>query len=181
MTDFAVLNFLSYKFFDMKTIVQKLLVFTALILLPYYGFSQSGYTQATDMDVDSVYIGGTYTQAQVQAKWGTPTNYRSHMSEFGLDEEYIYAQDQLSNLFRFGEDGIFKAFFIETSNFAVYTAFSGGIKVGDNISRIEAIGLGTPILKSNGKYHLHRNNSDDPLVFEHSNGVITSIMFDTSI
>jgi hypothetical protein len=165
----------------MKTFVQKLLVCAALILLPYYGYSQSGYTQATDMDVDSVYIGGTYTQAQVQAKWGTPTNYRSHMSEIGLDEEYIYAQDQLSNLFRFGEGGIFHSFTIETSNFPVYTTFSGGIKVGDNISRVQAIGLGTPVLESDGKYYLYRNNWDDPLVFKHSNGVITMISFMTSV
>ena len=165
----------------MKTFVQKLLVFAALILLPYYGYSQSGYEEATDMDVNSVYIGGTYTQVQVQAKWGTPTTYWSGSSEFGLDKEYTYTQNQLINLFRFSDDGIFVFFYIRTSNFSVYTAFIGGIKVGDNISRIQAIGLGTPVLKSNGKYYLHRNYSDAPLVFEHSNGVITAISFDTSI
>jgi len=169
------------KIIAMKTFVQKLFVFVALIMLPHCGFSQSGYTQATDMDVDSVYIGGTYTQAQVQEKWGTPTRYWSGTSEFGLDEEYTYTQNQLINLFRFSDDGIFVFFYIRTSNFSVYTAFSGGIKVGDNISRIEAIGLGTPVLKSNGKYYLHRNNCDDPLVFEHSNVIITTISFDTSI
>ena len=84
------LDFLNYKMFAMKTIVQTLFVFVALILLPYYGFSQSGYEGATDMDVDSVYIGGTYTQAQIQAKWGTPTKYRSNTSEFGLNETYTY-------------------------------------------------------------------------------------------
>ncbi len=165
----------------MKTIVQKLLFYIALILLPYYGYSQSGYTQATDMDVDSVYIGGTYTQTQVQEEWGAPTKYRSNTSEFGLNEEYTYAQDQLINLFRFSDNGIFVSFHIRTSNFAVYTAFSGGIKVGDNISRIQAIGLGTPVLESDGKYYLYRNNYDDPLVFEHSNGVITEISFVSAI
>ncbi len=166
----------------MKIIVQKLLVFATLILLPYSAFSQSRYAQTTpDLDVKGVYIGATYTQAQVQAKWGTPTKYLSHTSEFGLNEEYTYAQDQLINIFCFGEDGVFHSFTIETSNFAVYTAFSGGIKVGDNISRVQAIGLGTPVLKSDSKYYLHRNNSDDALEFEHSNGVITRILFDTSI
>ena len=71
----------------MKTIVQKLICAT-LMMLPYVGFSQSGYTQATDMDVNGVFIGGTYVKAQVEAKWGTPTKYRSGMSEFGLDETY---------------------------------------------------------------------------------------------
>ena len=168
----------------MKTIIQKLLVIAALILLPYYGFSQLHEAHTSDLDVKgtySIYIGSIYTQAQVQAKWGTPTTYWSGSSEFGLDKEYTYTQNQLINLFRFSDDGIFVFFYIRTSNFSVYTAFSGGIKVGDNISRIQAIGLGTPVLKSNGKYYLHRNYSDDPLVFEHSNGVITAISFDTSI
>jgi hypothetical protein len=165
----------------MKTIVQKLLVCVALILLPFYGFPQLLNAQATDLDVDSVYIGGTYTQAQVQAKWGTPTTYWSGTSESGLDEEYVYIQNLLYDSFLFGEDGIFHSFTIETSNFSVYTAFSGGIKVGDNISRVQAIGLGTPVLESDGKYYLYRNNYDDPLVFKHSNGVITQISFVTSV
>ncbi|MFA5850447.1 MAG: hypothetical protein WC833_11265 [Bacteroidales bacterium] len=165
----------------MKIIVQKLQVFTALILLPYYGFSQLHCAHTTDFDVDSVYIGGIYTQAQVQAKWGTPTTYWSGTSESGLNEEYVYIQNLLYNSFLFCEDGIFHTFTIETSNFSVYTAFSGGIKVGDNISRVQAIGLGTPVLKSDGKYYLYRNNCDDPLEFEHSNGVITQISFMTSV
>ncbi|MFA5850446.1 MAG: hypothetical protein WC833_11260 [Bacteroidales bacterium] len=164
----------------MKTIAQTIFVFVALILLPHYGFSQLRYAQTTTLDVKGVFIGATYTQTQVVAKWGTPTEYWSGTSECGLNEEYIYIQDQRSNLFRFGDDGFFHAFFIETSNFPVYTTFSGGIKVGDNISRVQAIGLGTPVLKSDGKYYLNRNNSDDPLVFEHSNGVITRISFEIS-
>ena len=175
------MRLITLKIVIMKTIVQKLLVCVALILLPYYGFSQSRYAHTTDLDVKGVYIGATYTQTQVVAKWGTPTRYWSGTSEFGLNEEYTYIQDQLYNTFSFGEDGVFHSFTIETSNFAVYTTFSGGIKVGDNISRIQAIGLGTPVLKSDGKYYLHRNNCDDPLVFEHSNGVITQISFVTSI
>jgi len=161
----------------MKTIVQKLLC-AALLLLPGYGFSQIlGYTQATDMDVNGIFIGGTYTKAQVEAKWGTPTKYWSGTSENGLNEEYSYS----NNLFRFSENGVFETFNIKTSNFAVYTAFSGGIKVGDNISRIKAIGFGTPVLQSDGTYWLNRNNSDDPLIFYQSNGVITRIYFMTSV
>jgi hypothetical protein len=166
----------------MKTIVQKLLVFAALILLPYYGFSQLLFAHTTDLDVKGVYIGGIYTQAQVQAAWGTPTKYWSGITEFGyLNEAYVYTKDQLNNSFLFGEDGIFHTFTIRTSNFPVYTTFSGGIKVGDNISRVQTIGLGTPVLESDGKYYLYRNNCDDPLMFEHSNGVITMISFFTSV
>jgi hypothetical protein len=161
----------------MKRIIQTIICVT-LLILPHYGFSQSGYLKATSMDVNGVFIGGTYTKAQVEVKWGgTPTKYRSEMSEFGLDEEYYYA----TNLFRFSDNGIFHSFAIETSNFVVYTAFSGGIKVGDNISRIQSIGLGMPVLQSDGSYHLRRNNATDPLEFEHSNGVITKISFMSSM
>ena len=126
----------------MKRIVQKIICAT-LLMLPYYGFSQSWYTQATDMDVNGVFIGGTYTKTQVEAKWGgTPTKYWSGTSEFGLEEAYYYT----TNLFRFSYNGVFDTFNIKTSNFVVYTTFSGGIKVGDNISRIQTIGLGRRFL-----------------------------------
>ena len=69
----------------MKIIVQ-IIICAIFLMLPYYGFSQLGYTQATGMDVNGVFIGGTYTKTQVEAKWGgTPTKYRSGTSEFGLD------------------------------------------------------------------------------------------------
>ena len=160
----------------MKTIIQTITCAT-LLMLPYYGFSQSGYTQATDMDVNGVFIGGAYTKVQVQAIWGIATTYWSGMSEFGLDESYYYHPD---NLFCFSDNGRFNSFYIRTSTFVVYTAFSGGIKVGDNISRVSAIGLGTPVLQSDGTYKLSRNDSTDLLVFKHTNGVITEISFTTS-
>jgi hypothetical protein len=165
----------------MKTIIQKILC-AVLISLPNYGLAQTlGYTQATDIDVNGIFIGGTYTKAQVQAQWGGATQYWSNMSENGLDESYDYSINQLNNQFLFGENGTFHTFNIRVSNFAVYTAFSGGIKVGDNISRIQSIGLGTPVLQSNGAYKLWRNNGEDPITFHHSNGIITRIYFMTSI
>ena len=72
------------------------------------------------MDVNGVFIGGKYTRPQVEAKWGIPTFYWSGMSEFGLSEEYNYT----TNIFRFSDNGIFNSFYIRTSNFVVFTAFS---------------------------------------------------------
>ena len=163
----------------MKTIIQTLLC-AALILLPNYGFAQTlGYKQATDMDVSGIFIGGTYTKAQVLAQWGEPAQYWGESSEFGLSEVYDYVIDQLVHQFHFGDNGVFHTFNIRTSHFVVYTAFSGGIKVGDPISRIQSIGLGTPVLQSDGTYRL--GQGDDPLVFYHSNGIITRIYFMTSV
>ena len=156
---------------NMKTII-KTIICATLILLPHYGFSQ-----ATDIDVKGIIIGDAYTKAQVQAKWGTPTQYRSNMSEFGLDEVYDYSTNQ----FCFGDNGILNSFYINTPDFPVFTAYSGGVKVGDTLSRISTIGLGIPVLQSDGSYYLFRNGWDDPVVFKHSNGVITQISFTTSI
>jgi hypothetical protein len=169
----------------MKTIV-KAIIFTVLLILPFYCFSQYGFTKALDIDVKGIFIGGQYTKIQVQAKWGTPTKYWSMMTEFGLDEEYTYTTiNKHDNTFRFGDDGRFHAFYVNNPNFVVYTAKSGGIKVGDNISRIAGIGLGTPVLQTtgahNGAYYLFRPNIDDPIVFGHKNGVITWISYTMSI
>ena len=161
----------------MKKIVQ-VIICVALLMLPYNGFSQSRYyDHAMDMDVSGVFIGGTYTKTSVENVWGGATTYRSSMSEFGLNETYYYD----TTLFRFGDNGIFHSFNIKSSNFIVYTAFQGGIKVGDNIARVQTIGLGTPVLQNDGTYHLRRNNSTDPLIFTQSNGTITQIRFVTSI
>jgi len=72
-------------------------------------------------------------------------------------------------------------FYIDTPDFPVFTKYNGGIKVGDTLSKLNALGLGTLVLQSDGSYYLWQNNSDDPLVFEHSNGVITQIRFITYI
>ncbi len=159
----------------MKTLV-KIVFLATIIFLPFCGFSQIlGYTQATDMDVNGIFIGGKYTKAQVIAKWGTPTEYWSGTSENGLIEEYYYS----TTTFRFSENGVFETFGIGTSNFSVYTAKSGGIKVGDPISRISAIGLGTPVLQNDGSYSVL--SGDNWFTFKHSNGTITEIWFVTSV
>ncbi len=164
----------------MKTTV-KLALLVIFSILTSLGFAQSRYGngQPTDMDVNGVFIGGTYTKAQVTAKWGTPTKYRSSMSEFGLNEVYDYS----SNQFLFGDNGIFHSFSIDTPNFVVYKSKSGGFKVGDNVSRINAIGLGAPMLKPDGTGVIQ--SGDDWFTFGYTtsgkNNIITWISFVSSI
>jgi hypothetical protein len=149
----------------------KILICATLAIIPYLGFAQHGEPWNSDMDVNGINIGSVYTKAQVTAQWGTPTQYWSGMSEFGLDEEYNYT----SNLFRFSDNGIFVEFGINTPNFIVYTAKSGGLKVGDPISRIEAIGLGEPLLQPDGSYRIP--SGDDRFTVGSENGIITWISF----
>ena len=176
----------SKKITNMNTSI-KTVIFAALIMLPFSASAQSGgdnlwgFTGPTDMDVRGIFIGGRYTRAQVQAQWGVPTTYRSSMSDRGLNEVYDYGVDPNNSQFLFGENGFFVSFTIVSRDFPVYTARSGGIRVGDNISRVQTIGLGTPVRQPNGTFHLYRG-WDDPLVFRvTSAGVITMILYSTSI
>lgn len=154
----------------MKTIVKKLIL-AVLILSPVCGFAQHTFTQATDMDVSGIFIGGKYRKVQVVAKWGNPTSYRSNTSEFGTNETYHYSD----NLFRFSDNGYFNSFYINTPNFVVCTSLDGGLKVGDHISRIYEIGLGRPVRQGDGTYRIP--SGDDRFIVGHSDGKITWISF----
>jgi hypothetical protein len=89
------------------------------------------------MDINGIFLYGKYTKTQVTAKWGTPTQYRSSESEFGLNETYRYSD----NVFRFSDNGIFHSFYIKTSAFVVYKSKNGGFKVGDPLSKVKDTGL----------------------------------------
>ena len=162
----------------MKTII-KTIIYATLMMLPYSVFSQSGYTCATDLDVKGIFIGGTYTKAQVQAKWGSPTQYRSNTSENGLNEVYDYSTNQFS----FNDNGIFNTFYINTPDFPIFTKFNGGIKVGDTLSKLNSLGLGTLVMQNDTSFALVRNNCDDSIIFtfRQSDEVITQIRFMTTI
>jgi hypothetical protein len=140
------------------------------------------HSQPTNMDVMGLFIGGTYIKRQIENQlWGSVTSYRSSMSEqTGLNEVlvYIMCTSMLPNQFRLSRNGIFYSFDVRVRYFPVFTAFNGGVRVGDNISRVQAIGLGTPVRQSNGNYHLVRSGLSNPLVFHVSGaGVITRMMF----
>ena len=126
------------KWRGMKAVITTV-VFATLMMLPYSAFAQSrgdnlwGFTGPTDMDVRGIFIGGRYTRTQVQARWGVPTQHISHMTDRGLVEEYTYGSQPLHNTFRFGENGFFHTFVIASRDFSVYTARSGGIRVGERM------------------------------------------------
>ena len=177
----------SKKITNMKTVITTV-IFAALIMLPFSASAQSGgdnlwgFTGPTDLDVRGVHIGGRYTRAQVQARWGVPTTYRSSVSDRGLNEVYDYGVGQNNSQFLFGENGFFHSFVIASRDFTVLTRFSGGIRVGDNISRVQAIGLGVPVRQSDGSFHLWLFGSDMMLGFEvSSSNIITLIWYSTPI
>jgi hypothetical protein len=157
----------------------KILIYATLFAIPCLGFAQHS-TWNSDMDVNGIYLGKIYSKSQVTAKWGTPTNYRSNTSEFGVNETYYYS----TNLFRFSDNGIFVEFGINTSNFVVYKSKSGGFKVGDPVSRLETIGVvprKTIIKTGSGEHVLQIPGGDDWFKVGYSNGIITWISYTSSI
>jgi hypothetical protein len=164
----------------MKTIIKFTLLAISLII-SFNGLAQRyGDGQPTTMDVNGIFLYGKYTKTQVIAKWGTPTNYRSHTSEFGLDEEYSYS----SNLFRFSDNGIFVESYINTSKFVFWASKSGGFKVGDTVSRLKTIGVipnNTIIKTGSGENVLQIPGGDDRFEVGYSNGIITYISYISSL
>jgi hypothetical protein len=163
----------------MKTTI-KILICATLLAIPCLGLAQSGYTSATDLDVNGIFIGGKYTKAQVTAKWGTPTEYWSGESEFGLDEEYYYT----SNLFRFSDNGVFVEFGINNPDFVVYKSKSGGFKVGDPVSRLYTIGLISylpPLMESVRENILELPGGDDWFKVGYKSGKIIWISYVSSV
>jgi hypothetical protein len=181
----------------MRTTI-KISIFAVLLMLPQFGFSQSllGYSGPTEIDVNGIFIGGTYTKAQVVAKWGEPTTYWSGESEFGLDEEYFYHDghsydehgEPIGNLFRFSEDGVFTGFDLEKPGFAVYTAYDGGFMVGDHMLRLDDIDLINHVEVTGKFYQVRRfingywTFTEDTVWFDRvTGGIITKIWFTTSV
>jgi hypothetical protein len=164
----------------MKTIL-KISLLAISLTISFNGFAQ-GYGDGTPstMDVNGIFIYGKYTKAQVTAKWETPTQYRSHESEFGLDEVYDYS----SNQFLFGENGIFHSFVIDTPDFVVYKSKDGGFKVGDPVSRLYTIGVidrPPTLVEGSGENILELPAGDDWFEVGYKNGIIMWISYTASI
>jgi hypothetical protein len=163
----------------MKTTI-KIMLCMAILILPLCGFAQHAPSQISTMDVNGVFLGGTYTKSQVTAKWGQPTKYESQTSEFGLLELYDYG----NNSFEFSDNGIFHSFFIDAPNFVFWASKSGGFKVGDPVSRLKTIGIipnSTSLSTGTGKNVVEIPGGDDWFKVGYSNGIITWISYTSSI
>ena len=182
----------------MKAVITTV-VFATLMMLPYSVFSQlpAGITTAKGLDVDGMYIWtDTHTRTQVEAKWGNPVRYWSNENEINvceyemdLQEQFLYWKPHESrpahyfthkrlNEFRF-LNGKLDSFVLVNHYFTIFTAHNGGIRVGDNISRLQTLGIGTPKYWTERGYStLGWQGADGFLMFFHSaNGTITSIVY----
>ena len=151
------------------------LILLFCLCFPLVGNAQYGGTFTSSITVNNLTIGTQYTQTYLIASFGTPMY--SSMSEFGLDEGYLYG----NSFFRFAENGMFVGFVVRDNTFLVLEQYNGGIRIGDLISKVSLLGgIGWRLeAKPNGMYELWMN--DEVMYFKVESGRITFISYDTSL
>ena len=145
--------------------------------------------RAKSIDVEGVKIEQKMTYGQFVAKFGKPTEYiKSESDEDGkpsIDEYYKVGRD----VFYFQDNGTFCGFSINENNFSVLTLWvSGGIRVGDKLSKLDNFKYGKPkeaswLKPENGfvEYVLFYNFLDAFVYLSVKDGVIHNIRYSDPI
>ena len=139
----------------------------SLMLISFNAFGQ---------DIEGFDFEMTISKAQVIAKFGNPIHYRSHDSELGLDESYYYnacylhfCANQLTN------------FSVTKRGIRVLTkVLSGGVQVGDNISRLSSLKLTKNGVNEQGETiyeYIYKFYDVDPLYICVKNNIITCFYY----
>ena len=121
-------------------------------------------------DINGVEIGDTLKYDQVVLQFGEPSRYYENDSgDLGVDKLYYYGKNHL----QFNDD-VFIGFCLRDSMFtALTTDIEGGLKVGDNISRLDDFKYGKPKQYRN-QYMLYWH-CDCPVYLIVENGIIKGI------
>ena len=145
--------------------------------------------RAKSIDVEGMKIGQKMTYDQFVAKFGKPTEYTQSDSgeacESSVDEYYKVGQD----VFYFQDNGTFSGFSINENKFSALTlCVSGGIRVGDKLSKLDNFKYGKPKVASwlkpeNGfvEYVLFYNFLDAFVYLSVKDGVIHNIRYSDPI
>ena len=147
--------------------------------------------RAKSIDVEGVKIEQKMTYGQFVAKFGKPTEYTQSDSDSGeegtptIDEYYRVGKD----VFYFRNNGNFCGFSINENNFSVLTLWvSGGIRVGDKLSKLDNFKYGKPkeaswLKPENGfvEYVLFYNFLDAFVYLSVKDGVIHNIRYSDPI
>ena len=116
--------------------------------------------RAKSIDVEGMKIGQKMTYDQFVAKFGKPTEYTQSDSgeacESSVDEYYKVGQD----VFYFQDNGTFSGFSINENKFSALTLWvSGGIRVGDKLSKLDNFKYGKPKVASVSYTHLRAHET----------------------
>lgn len=143
------------------------------------------------LDVEGVKIGQKMTYDKFVAKFGKPTEYTQSDSDSGeegtptIDEYYRVGKD----VFYFRNNGNFCGFSINENNFSVLTLWvSGGIRVGDKLSKLDNFKYGKPkeaswLKPENGfvEYAIFYNHLDAFVYLSVKDGIIHNIRYSDPI
>ena len=174
-----------------RDILRKVLVICLLALPAVTMIAQDFYDEfrAKSIDVEGVKIGQKMTYDQFVAKFGKPTDYTQSDSgeacESSVDEYYKVGQD----VFYFQDNGTFSGFSINENKFSVLTLWvSGGICVGDKLSKLDNFKYGKPKVASwlkpeNGfvEYAIFYNHLDAFVYLSVRDGIIHNIRYSDPI
>ena len=131
---------------------------------------------ASGQDIEGFDFEMTISKAQVIAKFGDPVRYSSHDSEFGVDEWYKYNGFHMhfcaNQLVGFG---------VEKRGIRVLTkVLSGGVQVGDNISKLSSLKLTKNGVNEQGETiyeYVYKFYDVDPLCICVKNNIITGFYY----
>lgn len=141
----------------------KKIIFSIALVLIACGFS---YAQ----DLRGIDIGTVLNYEQVISIFGEPSRYQeSDSGDLGIDKYYHYGENYL----HFNDD-VFIGFHLRDSGFLAFTTdIEGGLKVGDNLSRLDNFKYGKPKRYQN-KYILYWH-CDCPVYLKVEDGIIIGI------
>ena len=124
-------------------------------------------------DIEGVAIGTTMTKNEVIAKFGEPDQHSySDADDLGIDERYHYEENLL--IFNNSE---FIGFVVSDNRWRVLTnVVDGGVRVGDQFSKIEFLKPEVATWIDNETYYVPRG--DYYLFFKISSGIIREIDFE---
>ena len=157
---------------------KQILFFSKVFFMTIFVLSIADISKAQSnsvfLNLENLILYKVYQKDSVFTKLGQPDHYKSHTSEFGLNEEYEYG----INVIMFSENGKFSGFALLDSRFAIFSSLiPGGIRVGDSVSKFQQLSFGNLEAQDESTYAFMDNPKNaSPLIVHHSNGIITKLL-----
>ena len=118
-----------------------------VLMISFFSTAPVISAQEVDMmlfnrDVNGVAVGTLLHRARVIEKFGEPTSYKEQLSEDNeVSRWYYYGKSYIHT-----QDDIFDQFAVRDTNFTAFTNhISGGLKVGDPLSKLDNFKYGKPL------------------------------------
>ncbi len=127
-----------------------------------------------ELDVNGLKIDNQYSNEQFKAALGEPTRIYTWGDKFESGFEYHYMEGDSINRFKCQQGIGFCEFSITSSKFVL---FGGRLRVGDNITKIAQLGIGTPFREKDNVYYLGYKNEVMLNIYTDNNGKIIKFYY----